>query len=48
VVAEALTVIAEEGVAALTMRTLVARLGVVPGALSRHVRNKEQLQDLGA
>jgi AcrR family transcriptional regulator len=46
VVAQALTVIAEEGVAALTMRTLAARLGVVPGALYRHVRNKEQLQDL--
>jgi len=28
------------------MRTLAARLGVVPGALYHHVRNKEQLQDL--
>jgi AcrR family transcriptional regulator len=46
VVAEALTVIAQEGVGALTMRTLAARLGVVPGALYRRVRNKEQLQDL--
>jgi AcrR family transcriptional regulator len=46
VVAEALAVIAEDGAQALTMRTLVARLGVVPGALYRHVRNKEQLQDL--
>jgi AcrR family transcriptional regulator len=46
VVAEALMVIAQEGVAALTMRTLATRLGVVPGALYRHVRNKEQLQDL--
>ena len=46
VVAEALAVIAEEGVQALTMRTLAARLGVVPGALYHHVRNKEQLQDL--
>ena len=46
VVAEALTVIAEEGAQALTMRTLAARLGVVPGALYHHVRNKEQLQDL--
>jgi AcrR family transcriptional regulator len=46
VVAEALTVIAQDGVSALTMRTLAARLGVVPGALYRHVRNKEQLQDL--
>src|SRR6266545_7006853 len=46
VVAEALAVIAKEGVQALTMRTLAARLGVVPGALYHHVRNKEQLQDL--
>src|SRR6266536_1151692 len=46
VVAEALTVIAQDGVEALTMRTLAARLGVVPGALYRHVRNKEQLHDL--
>jgi AcrR family transcriptional regulator len=46
VVAEALTIIAQDGVAALTMRGLAARLGVVPGALYRHVRNKEQLQDL--
>ena len=28
------------------MRALAARLGVVPGALYRHVRNKEQLYDL--
>lgn len=46
VVAEALTLIAQEGVEALTMRALGARLGVVPGALYRHVRSKEQLQDL--
>jgi AcrR family transcriptional regulator len=46
VVAQALAVIAQEGVAALTMRTLATHLGVVPGALYRHVRNKEQLQDL--
>jgi AcrR family transcriptional regulator len=46
VVAEALTVIAQDGVGALTMRTLAKRLGVVPGALYRHVRNKEQLHDL--
>jgi AcrR family transcriptional regulator len=45
-VAEALTLIAQEGVEALTMRTLGTRLGVVPGALYRHVRSKEQLQDL--
>jgi AcrR family transcriptional regulator len=46
VVAEALAVIAQDGVEALTMRSLAARLGVVPGALYHHVRNKEQLQDL--
>jgi TetR/AcrR family transcriptional regulator, tetracycline repressor protein len=46
VVAEALAVIAQDGVQALTMRTLAARLGVVPGALYHHLRNKEQLQDL--
>jgi TetR/AcrR family transcriptional regulator, tetracycline repressor protein len=46
VVAEALTVIAHHGVQALTMRRLADRLGVVPGALYRHVRNKQQLQDL--
>ena len=46
VVAEALTLIAQDGVPALTMRALAARLGVVPGALYRHVRSKEQLQDL--
>jgi len=45
-VAEALTLIAEDGAQALTMRSLAARLGVVPGALYHHVRNKEQLQDL--
>jgi len=28
------------------MRRLAARLGVVPGALYNHVRNKQQLQDL--
>jgi TetR/AcrR family transcriptional regulator, tetracycline repressor protein len=46
VVAEALAVIAGDGVQALTMRSLAARLGVVPGAVYRHVRNKQQLQDL--
>jgi AcrR family transcriptional regulator len=46
VVTEALAVIAHDGVEALTMRRLAARLGVVPGALYRHVRNKQQLQDL--
>jgi AcrR family transcriptional regulator len=46
VVAEALAVIAADGAAALSMRGLAARLGVVPGALYRHVRSKEQLCDL--
>ena len=46
VVTEALILIAQEGVEVLTMRALGARLGVVPGALYRHVRSKEQLQDL--
>jgi AcrR family transcriptional regulator len=46
VVAEALAVIAEDGVQALTMRRLAGRLGVVPGAVYHHVRNKQQLQDL--
>jgi AcrR family transcriptional regulator len=46
VVAEAVTVIGVDGVDALSMRALASRLGVVPGALYRHVRNKEQLHDL--
>jgi AcrR family transcriptional regulator len=46
IVTEALTVIAEDGVQALTMRRLATRLGVVPGAVYHHVRNKHQLQDL--
>jgi AcrR family transcriptional regulator len=46
VVEEALVVIAQDGVQALTMRGLAARLGVVPGALYNHVRNKQQLHDL--
>jgi AcrR family transcriptional regulator len=46
VVAEALAVIAAEGAQALSMRALAARFGVVPGALYRHVRGKEQLYDL--
>src|SRR5258708_18900392 len=46
VVAEALAVIGTDGVDALSMRALAARLGVVPGAIYRHVRNKEQLRDL--
>jgi AcrR family transcriptional regulator len=46
VVAEALTMISTEGAGALSMRALATRLGVVPGALYRHVRSKEQLHDL--
>ena len=46
IVEEALAVIAHDGVNALTMRRLAARLDVVPGALYNHVRNKQQLQDL--
>jgi AcrR family transcriptional regulator len=46
IVAEALIVISADGVDALTMRALATRLGVVPGALYRHVRNKEQLYGL--
>jgi AcrR family transcriptional regulator len=46
VVAQALTIIAHDGVQALTMRRLAADLGVVPGALYRHLRNKQQLHDL--
>jgi TetR/AcrR family transcriptional regulator, tetracycline repressor protein len=46
VVAEALAVIAADGAQALSMRAIAGRLGVVPGALYRHVRGKEQLYDL--
>jgi TetR/AcrR family tetracycline transcriptional repressor len=46
VVDEALAIIAHNGANALTMRRLAGRLGVVPGALYHHVRNKQQLQDL--
>ena len=46
VVAEALAVISTEGAQALSMRGLARRLGVVPGALYRHVHSKEQLYDL--
>jgi AcrR family transcriptional regulator len=46
VVAEALAIIAADGAQALSMRALAARLGVVPGALYRYVRGKEQLYDL--
>jgi AcrR family transcriptional regulator len=46
VVAEALAIIGTDGAGALSMRGLAGRLGVVPGALYRHVRSKEQLCDL--
>jgi AcrR family transcriptional regulator len=46
VVAEALAIISAGGAAALSMRALAARLGVVPAALYRHVGSKEQLYDL--
>ena len=46
VVAEALVIIAADGAQSLSMRALAAHLGVVPGALYRHVRGKEQLYDL--
>src|SRR5689334_4625082 len=45
-VSEALTVISTDGAQALSMRGLARRLSVVPGALYRHVRSKEQLHDL--
>jgi AcrR family transcriptional regulator len=45
VVTEALAVISTEGAQALSMRALAGRLGVVPGALYRHVRSKEQPLD---
>jgi AcrR family transcriptional regulator len=46
VVAEALAFISTRGAQALSMRAIAARLGVVPGALYRHVHGKEQLYDL--
>jgi AcrR family transcriptional regulator len=46
VVTEALDVIGTDGVDALSMRALAGRLGVVPGALYRHVHGKDQLHDL--
>jgi AcrR family transcriptional regulator len=46
VVSEALALVSAAGAQSLTMRGLAGRLGVVPGALYRHVRSKDQLQDL--
>lgn len=45
VVREAMALLDEEGVEALTMRNLADRLDVVPNALYRHVRDKEDLLD---
>ena len=45
VVREALGLLDEEGLEALTMRRLADRLGVVPNALYRHVKDKEDLLD---
>jgi AcrR family transcriptional regulator len=39
-VVAALTIISTDGAAALSMRTLATRLGVVPAALYRHVRSR--------
>ena len=46
VASEALAVIAADGAQSLSMRALATRLGVVPGALYRHVNGTEQLYDL--
>jgi AcrR family transcriptional regulator len=45
VLTEALDLIDAEGLDALTMRNLSDRLGVVPMALYRHVRNKDDLME---
>lgn len=45
VVREAMALLDEEGDDALTMRNLADRLDVVPNALYRHVRDKEDLLD---
>lgn len=44
-VAEAIALADEAGLEALSMRSLAERLGVVPMALYKHVRNKEDLLD---
>lgn len=48
VVSEALALISAKGAQARSMRAIAARLGVVPGALYRHVRGKEPLYDLAS
>lgn len=45
VLAEAMRVLDEEGLDALTMRHLAERLGVVPMAIYRHVADKDDLID---
>ena len=45
VLAEAIDLIDQQGLDALTMRNLADRLGVVPMALYRHVRNKDDLME---
>jgi AcrR family transcriptional regulator len=45
VVAEAITLADHDGFDGLSMRTLAERLGVVPMALYKHVRNKDELLD---
>lgn len=44
-VREALALLDEEGLDALTMRNLATRVGVVPNALYRHVKDKDDLLD---
>ena len=44
-VREALALLDSDGLDALTMRNLADRLGVVPNALYRHVRDKDDLLD---
>lgn len=44
-VREALALLDAEGLDALTMRSLAKRLGVVPNALYRHVKDKDDLLD---
>jgi AcrR family transcriptional regulator len=45
-VAEALAIMSAHGAAALSMRALATRLGVVPAVLYRHVHSNDQLYDL--
>lgn len=45
VVLEAMSLLDEDGLDALTMRSLADRLGVVPNALYRHVKDKGDLMD---